>query len=240
MTAYSCNLSPLAIVQSQESDTIAFLPVDRSEWGNEVSLTVLPLESTDDPFLGSLRNDTGKIIAAYHHNVAICKIKQVVHVTEKGSSRWNVILREELTDFVPSIEPGLGRTSADALAEERARRLLLNENPARDTRDLNKVFREVLVRGQGTLIQIERSPFPTLFRRYGSDPQRFVEISWILAMMQLKMSATVVQVDRLVLGLDGMILSVDFIGRRSKKYVNAPAAVLTVRGTCDLRGPTPG
>lgn len=233
MPTYSCNLSPLASLQSIESDTIAFLPVDRSSWGNEISLTVLPVEPNDDPFLSSLRNDTGKIIAAYQHNVAICKIGKVVHRTEKGTGYWDLLLLEELSDFVPTIEPGIGSTSADELARERIRRLLLNEHPAEDTKDINKLFREVLVRGQG-LIHIERSPFPILFRTFGSNPKRFVEIAWILAMMQLELSGSVAQVERLVLTLEDGGLAVDFVGRRHKRYVNLPAPVISVQGMCKL------
>lgn len=234
MAAYSCNLSPLALIQSTESDTIAFLPVDQSSWGDEVSLTVLPMEPTDDPFLGSLKGDSGKILAAYQHNVATCKIRKVIHITEKGSGRWQLTLQEELNEFGSSIEPGIGGTSADEVAEQRARRLLLNENPAKDTRDLNQILREVIVRGQG-LIQIERSPFPILFQHYGSNPQRFVEIAWIVAMMQLKLSGTIAQVERMVFTLEGTGLNIDFIGRRHKKYVNAPAPRMSIQGTCSLK-----
>jgi hypothetical protein len=233
MATYSCSLSPLASVQSTESDTIAFLPVEKSSWGNEVSLTVLPAEPTDDPFLNSLKNDSGRIIAAYQHNVAICRIDKVVHRTEKGTGYWDLFLREELSEFVPTIEPGLGGTSADELAEVRIRRLLLNENLAEETKDMNKIFREVLVRGQG-LIHIERSPFPILFRTYGSNPQRFLEIAWILAMMQLKLSGTVVQVDKMILSLEGVRLGVDFVGRRPKRYANSPAPKISVQGICNL------
>jgi len=85
MASYSCNLSPLALIQSTESDTIAFLPVDQSAWGDEVSLTVLPLEATDDPFLGSLKGDSGRIIAAYQHNVAICRGREGCSYHGKGA-----------------------------------------------------------------------------------------------------------------------------------------------------------
>jgi len=139
-----------------------------------------------------------------------------------------------LNDFISSIEPGIGGTSADELAEQRARRLLLNENPAKDTRDLNQVFREVIVRGQG-LIHIEKSPFPILFQHYGSNPQRFVEIAWIVAMMQLRLSGTIAQVERMVFALEGTGLNVDFIGRRHKKYSNAPAPKMSIQGTCSLK-----
>jgi hypothetical protein len=234
MSDHSCLLSPLALVQSAKSDTIAFLPVESSVWGEQVSLKVAPVEPSDDPFLASLRSDTGRIIVAYHHNVAVCKASRATHLTEGGKVYWELAFREELTEFVPVIEPGLSSTSADELAEERARRLLLNENPAKETRDINLVFREVLVRGQGTLVQVQRSPFPTLFRHYGSDAQRFVEIAWILAAMQLKLSATVVQIEKMALAVQGHTLEVDFVGRRKKRFVNAPAPIIAVKGTCDL------
>ncbi len=234
MNQISCSLSPLALVQSTQSDTIAFVPVERSSWATDVSLTVAPDDPTDAPFLASLKTDSGRIVLAYQHNVALGRVKQVVHLTEKGKVRWQLSFTEELADFTPTMEPGLSGTSADELAAERARRLLLNENPAQGTKDINKIFREVLVRGQGTVVHIEKSPFPTLFSLYGSNPQRFTEVAWILAMMQLRLSATVVSVERMILTLLGATLDVDFVGRRQKKYVNLPAAVITVRGKCSL------
>ncbi len=142
-------------------------------------------------------------------------------------------MQEELNEFTSSIEPGFGGTSADQLAELRTRRLLLNEDPSKDTRDMNQILREVLLRGQG-VIHIERSPFPILFRHYGSNPQRFVEIAWILAMMQVKLSGTVVQVERMTFDLEGTKLRINFVGVRQKKYINAPAPRISVQGTCDL------
>ena len=230
-----CNLSPLAFIQSVETDTVAFPPVSKSRWTNgEVFLTVTPDDPTDTPFLNSLRRDTGKIIAAYQHDIAICRISQVTHQTEKGESRWDLEFNEEVTDFTPSIEVGLSGTSADELAEIRARRLLLNENPAKDTRDMNEVLREVLVGGQDTYIRVERSPFPVIYQRYGSNPQRFTEIAWILAAAQLRLGGIVIQIDLLELTLKGQMLEVNFAGHRQKKYMNAPAHVIRITGTCPL------
>jgi hypothetical protein len=98
---------------------------------------------------------------------------------------------------------------------------------------MNQILREVLLRGQG-IIRIERSPFPILFQHYGSNPQRFVEIAWILAMMQLKLSGTVAQVERMIFDLESTKLRVNFVGVRQKKYINAPAARISVQGACEL------
>ena len=235
METATCNVSPLAYVQSLEADTVAFPPVVKSSWANgEVLLTVVPDDPTDAPFLKSLRRDTGKIIAAYQHDVAICRVAQVVHHTDKGESRWDLTFQEEVTDFSPSIEVGLSGTTAEELAEIRARRLLLNENPAKDTNDMNEVLREVLVGGQDTYIRIQRSPFPVLYQRFGPNPQRFTEIAWILAAVQLRLGGVVIQIDRLELTLRGQNLDVNFVGHRRKKYVNAPAHVIRISGVCPL------
>jgi hypothetical protein len=235
MATATCALSPLGLVQSIEADTIAFPPVAKSSWGNgQAYLSVVPDDPTDASFLNGLRRDTGKIVVAYQHDIAICTIKEVVHHTEKGESRWDLTFREEVSEFTPSIEVGFSGTSADELAEIRARRLLLNENPAKDTKDMNAILREVLVGGQDTFIRVERSPFPILYKRYGPEPQRFTEIAWILAAMQLRLSAIVEQIDRLELTLRGQMLDVNFAGRRRKRYVNAPAPVIHLSGTCAL------
>jgi len=125
--------------------------------------------------------------------------------------------------------------SADQLAEQRARRILLNEFPAPIRNDWNNAFEETLRRGMQTVLQPKGSPFPQLFDRYANDPMIFLETAWITAAMTLKMSGAVAEVTTLSLALDGLTLSVTFTGKRRKQYTNQPASTITVAGNCLLK-----
>lgn len=234
----SCDLSPRALIQDAENDIISFIPVAKSSWGGgTISLLLEPDDSTDAPFLSSLITAAGKrIVAGYQHNLAIASIVGATHITERGKSQWELRLDENRAEFSPSIEMGFSGTSADELAEARARRLLLNENPSKESRDINEITRELFVQGMETVVRVERSPFPVIYQHYRSDPKRFLEIAWILAVTQLKLSGAVAQVEKLRLALTAGVLEIDFVGRRLKPYVNAPAYLMRIQGICRLTG----
>ncbi|HXX24855.1 MAG TPA: hypothetical protein VEO19_17075 [Terriglobia bacterium] len=231
-----CDLSPRALIQDVENDIIAFVPVVRSSWGSDtITLLLEPDDPTDAPFLSTfVGTSENRVIASYQHELAVATVAGATHTTEKGKSQWELRLNQESTEFSPSIEMGFSGTSADELAEARARRLLLNENPWKESSDINQIARELFVRGMETAVRVERSPFPAIYQHYGSDPQRFLEIAWILAVTQLKLSGAVAQVEKLRLTLAAGALEVDFVGRRRKQYVNAPAYVIRVQGFCPL------
>lgn len=86
------------------------------------------------------------IIVAYQYDLAICKVQQVVHHTERGESRWDLAFHEEVTDFSPSLEVGLSSTSADELGELRARpRVLVDATRIAALRAQGRSWREITV-----------------------------------------------------------------------------------------------
>lgn len=228
--------SPLALILRTEIKTIGYVPVVNSRWGTkEISLLLEPDDPTDGPFLDGLRTSDSKVYVAYNTNVALCSVIESVHINEAGRNRWDLRLRVEDSEFRPSLEMGTSTTSVDEFAIIRARRLLLNEEPAKDTRDLNRVMHEIFVGGHGTELAIKKSPFPHLFQQNESDPQRFLEIAWIFAIFQLKLSATVSEILRLELALNGASLEIQFLGKRRKEYDNVPPAEIKIEGVCPLR-----
>ncbi len=139
------------------------------------------------------------------------------------------------------MEVGTSGTSADEFAEKRVRRLLLNENPMAfksDTNDMigfaNEAMSESLVQGLNSIVKIQRSSFIDLYTDFGTNPIKFVEIAWISAVADLKLSAAVQHIDHLKLELNRNILNVDFSGRRHRKYVNVPPYEVNVKGSMTL------
>jgi diguanylate cyclase (GGDEF)-like protein len=230
-----CSSSSMCMLQDFDSPITLYLPVVEATWGeHEVRLIVQPEDAADMAALDGLRRGSKRLLASYLHNIAVCGLVDVVHLT-KGSTRlWELKLNVQLEDFTPTVEMAFSELSGDQLAEIRARRILLNESPAEESEDVNKIAREIFVRGFQTLSQPERSPFPQLYQVFGRESRRFLEIAWICAVTVLKLSATVAEVSRLELSLREVWLGVSFHGRRKKIYQNRPAHEIAFDGACLL------
>jgi hypothetical protein len=133
------------------------------------------------------------------------------------------------------MEMGTSGTSAEEFAEMRARRILLNENRYEPTNDYNKSMLENLLQGHDALLKIENSPFVSLFREFGKDSRRFLEIAWITAAMQLKISKSIADLELLSLTLKGGTLAVACRGKRARKYVNVDPYIIRIEGEVNLR-----
>jgi len=229
-----CVSSRLALVATEEG--AVYVPVAEAYWDeNKATLMFAPDEHGDGSFLDNLRNKQSKIRLAYKGNAAICSVQNVQQRSKDGVDHWQIVFSLQKTDFASSMEFAVNGLTPDQGALIRAQRLLLNEHlPVSDRRSSLHNMGELVIRGQQTEIQIEGSPFPVLFRKFGSRPKLFIEAAWITAMLQLKMSATVEQVSRFELMLDGNSLQVEFAGRRRKQYSNQPAFEIKVSGKCLL------
>ena len=227
--------SPRAFILDQHQNIQAWVPVTKCTWGNtEARLVLQPDDPTDGPFLDGLRGTRDQLLVALKHNAGLCRVTEVQHEFAAGNDQWVLHLRVEQQDFTPTMEMGMNNMSADQIAEQRARRVLLNENPSRNTNDWNRAAVEVLMRGLQSPVQTTASPFPALHERFGNNPVMFLEIAWITAVMTLKMAGVVAEVTALDLALEGEQLRVSFAGRRHKQYSNHPATVITVNGHCPL------
>ncbi len=228
-----CVNSQLGLIATEEG--IAYIPVRESHWdGREATMLFEPDEAADGPFLDTLRN-RHRIRLAYRNNAAVCSAQTVKQQSKDGADQWQINFRLEKTEFQPSMEVQMSGLTPDKAAVLRAERLLLNQHlPGAETQNMNAIMREIMLKGQDAELEIGRSPFPDLFREFGDRPQLFVDVAWVSAMLQLKMSGTVEQVSALELTLSGSSLKVTFAGRRRKIYSNMPAAEVKVAGICPL------
>jgi hypothetical protein len=170
---------------------------------------------------------------AFSNNAGVGSLVDVEHIAFAGRQRWRIELMALQSDFSTTMEMGTPGTTVEQFAEIRAKRILLNEKRPEQT-DFNQTMREVLVQGQGAVIKVEGSPFPALYKEYGSEPSRFLQIAWITAVMQMKLSNTVATIDRLHLGLSGYVLTISFRGTRARKFSNVDPYVIKIDGQLDL------
>lgn len=183
--------------------------------------------------LESLRSRQ-EIQMAYRTNVAIGIIEDTQHISKNGIDQWKIAFRLQKTDFHNSSEFSTSGLTPDDAAVLRAKRILLNDKPARGRREMSDMIPEMMIAGQGSTIEITKSSLPTLFQALGGKPKLFLEAAWVLAALELKMSSAVEQITRLELSLQATDLQVTFDGRRHKQYSNQPAFQYSVSGVCHL------
>ena len=234
-TFQPCNSSEFAMLWQTELNRVLYVPAASVEWATQnVELLVEPEGIADESFLTAMHPSSGSMIIGYKYHVGICELLQNKYSYESKKTRFWLKAAVRRTDFAPSMEVALGGTSADKLAEMRARRLLLNENPYVETKDINAITRELFISGQGTMLRVQRSPFPELYKQYGSSPTQFLGIAWVHAAVQLRLSACVAEVIELQLTLSNTSLSVFFRGTRKKQYRDSPPYEIRVQGICSL------
>jgi hypothetical protein len=227
--------SPLAGILSLSTGDTLYARVTEAQWStSRVRVSLLAEDPEDEGIMDSIREPSRSYVVAYRRNVALCDLVDNTQIFRDQHRIWTLEFGIKRTDFIPSLEMSFASTSADKLAELRARRLLLNENPARESSDINDITRELFLGGQQTLIRIERSIFPVLHQKFGSNPEKFVQIAWIGAVMSLKLGGCVVEINQLSLALRERALDVKFRGRRAARFVNHPAYEIFIEGTCAL------
>ena len=96
-------------------------------------------------------------------------------------------------------------------------------------------MRENLLQGHEALLKIENSPFVPLFREFGKDSRRFLEVAWITAAMQLKIGKCIADLELLSLTLKSAILTAACRGKRARKYVNVDPYIIRIEGEVNLR-----
>jgi hypothetical protein len=232
--------SSRAFFLATHEDLLAYIPIAAASWSKEKAvLTCEPDDPTDGPFLDGLRGTHHPLFIAFKHNVGLCRVEDVEHRLNNGKDQWHLQLRIEETDFTPSMEFGYNNLTADQLATQRARRILLDEKlPARGNKNVwDDAMDEVFARGVQVPIQTKASPFPTLYQRYGKNPEQFLEAAWITAVLLLKTAGVIEEVVELKLALNGHELHVAMRGKRRKQYSNQPAARVEVKGNCPLDAP---
>jgi TIR domain len=245
--AVKCVFSPRAQLLSKELSMRAFLVVQESNWSDQIELAVLAETSEIDALFSRFRGHKDPVVIAYGFDVAIARLVSLNRIASGGRATWKASFVPSRTEFSNDMEMGTSSTTADEFAEKRVRRLLLNENPMAfqskedDSLGLaNEAMFENLVQGLNAAVKIEHSPFLDLYPVFGQDPQAFLEIAWIAAVTDLKLSAAIEHIHHLALGLVGDTMAVDFAGRRHRKYANVPPYEIKVQGTLRLSAASQG
>jgi hypothetical protein len=179
---------------------------------------------------------------AYDNTAFLGDLRSVQLLRRNQADELHIDIRRSSTDYGVFMEPSLNDWSADAIADLRVRRILLDETlpPAVDNYGaaLNAATLEVFVRGMGAPIKILRSPIPMIHFEPGmprGDQEAFLVVARLTAILFLRLSGAIEVVEHLSMELNpDSVLSVLFSGLRPRKYANAEPSRITVEGSFNV------
>ena len=230
------------LVRSQRVETGEVGPIFGKP--GKITLELLPDDAKTSAALSSLgKAGNNKVSVAYGSTAHMGTVMDLRQVVDEGREVWVVMLQPDNKAYGGSIsEIAFEGYSPDDIAELRARRILLDEEPpkhGRSSRDrINKSMLESLVEGMQMPIQVTKSPFPDLFKTLGDDPDFFLAASRLFGVLWLKLSGVVEHILKLDLSLDNATaLHIDFRGQRQRVYQNTEPTIISVEGQCNLVPP---
>lgn len=172
-------------------------------------------------------------------NCLVGRVDAVKQDWEGTDEEWHLELRREDSLLSPGTEVNFAGTSPDAIAEMRARRVLLNEKlptkPGTATQDLNNLMLELHVRGQhGSFLSVTESPLPRLYEKLSTQEELFLATAKLASVATLVLSKTVERIRKLKFSMTKGGLAVEFEGVRAKVYSNVEPTKLVVTGKLRL------
>ena len=237
-----------------EDEKLYFIPFQNARWDStEISLELLPESPEDTAFLRTLRRHINEAFArdvhialALREDAAWVKPQEIVETTSGSQNVWKVVFTEERhrQNMDPLGEITFGSFTPEKLAEERAKRILLDKKLGELPADfqnrtghvglLNEVTLEMYVRGTNGF-EISASPIPPLYRSIGNRQAQFEKYARLTSILYLKLSNTVEEILQFDLKLlNSNQVEIKFKGRRHRRFTNGKPHVFEVIGTCEL------
>ena len=237
-----------------EDEKLYFIPFQNVDWNStEISLELLPESPEDTAFLRTLRRHINEAFArdvhialALREDAAWVKPQEIVETTSGSQNVWKVVFTEERhrQNMDPLGEITFGSFTPEKLAEERAKRILLDKKLGELPADfqnqtghvglLNEATLEMFVRGTNGF-EISASPIPPLYRSIGNRQAQFEKYARLTSILYLKLSNTVEEILQFDLKLlNSNQVEIKFKGRRHRRFTNGKPHVFEVIGTCEL------
>ena len=237
-----------------EDEKLYFIPFQNARWDStEISLELLPESPEETAFLRTLRRHINEAFArdvhialALREDAARVKPQEIVETTSGSQNVWKVVFKEERQrqNMDPLGEMTFGSFTPEKLAEERAKRILLDKKLGELPADfqnqtgpaglLNEATLEMFVRGTNGF-EISASPIPPLYRSIGNRQAQFEKYARLTSILYLKLSNTVEEILQFDLKLlNSNQVEVKFKGRRHKRFTNVEPYIFEVNGTCQL------
>ncbi len=206
-----------------------------------VVLEIVPTSPEQRAALSALRR-TGPAWSpneprAYAHgdDAGLARVQDAESRSVAGKIVWTVTLKvDQDLQGNTLANMGINNLSAEEVATIRARFLLLDERPPdSDTRGSSAGMGSWIIT---SALKAKAGIFPAFWQRFQSRPDLFMPLARLWAIYHLKINQICEHVLELRLGpLEvNRLVGVAFRGRRRKRYVNEPAAEISVEGRCRL------
>ncbi len=243
------------VLLMSEDEKLYFIPFQNAQWDStEISLELLPRSPEETAFLRSLRRYISEAFAreifialALGEDAAWVRHQEIVETTSGSQIVWKVVFNEERhrQNRGPLGEITFGSFTPEKLAEERAKRILLDKKLPELPDDFqnrtglaglfNEATLEMCVGGTTNGFNISGSPIPPLYRFVGKRTAQFEKFARLTSVLYLKLSNTVEEILQFDLKLlNPEQIGVKFKGRRHKRYINKKPYEFEVDGTCQL------
>jgi hypothetical protein len=227
----------LAIVHHGGGLTIAPL-ADFSREGRMLRIVFAPRNASEASRLSALRSLRESIGVAYNLTALRGGIRAHREYVSDGRDLVEMQIFEEETNG--NFEVSFNRTTADELAEYRARRILLDEKlPKRSGNrslvdDLNEMSFDSFVSGthSGASLVAKASPIP-LMLKLEKGPEALA-VARLVCVLLLQLTNVVERISRLELVVVPGGVEVEFSGVRRQQYQNVEAKVITISGICPI------
>jgi hypothetical protein len=190
--------------------------------------------------LRSLRPDdlhrTREVVYAAQHEAGITQVQSVVSETSQKKTIFTITLAplpqntgsNVLSDF------NFNTYSADAIAELRARLILLSQPLPKEIEHLAASYQAR--NSYGTHLTTSIRTLPQLWDALHTQPRLFLPRAWIYAAYLLKTSNIVESIFTLELGpIKDKKMHVKFRGRRARVYANREPVNIEIEGDCVLK-----
>jgi hypothetical protein len=231
---------PLIFIMSTDGHTQYAEIVEIENDMSQVRATLKCADPADTATIVELGRNRGQTLRlAYGTTAIIGRVERAILIS-KGSNQVGVLTIKNDTPANGNVmEMSVQGMSPDKLADLRARRILLNDSgrplkKGSGVETINDSFLEMFIAGQDGSIKVKESPIPILYRQFHHKPELFLSLSRLAAVMYLCLSNAVQDILRLDLKLDGPLLTVNFSGRRARRFSNVEPPVINVVGTIEL------
>ncbi len=216
-----------------------YLPSARIEQSEQLKLELLPDDARKTAFLSDLdtKYNRREIAVAFRNTAVHGHLQSATTLHDERGETWRLVVNPTDDRYSPLMDFTFNNYTPEDIAELRAKRILLNEEPARSPgrdRLTDGLVEAMIDRGDGFIKQI-RSPIPELYRMFSERPGYFLAAARLMCTLYLKLSGTVEHVLKLDLNISSPgEIEVEFLGQRRPRYANQDPYSIAFGGRCKL------
>jgi hypothetical protein len=234
---------PRNLVLFRTESSLFGMPLIEVERAEGLRMIVAADNQSDVAHLRALRGERHHFSVAYRLTATFARVQSIRELMRDGEERIELDLAQVPFDNSLGTEMSYNGVSADKIAEMRARRILLDENPPPPASgqswgdEMQSMLFESILSGSSSIgdrLSVKGSPITAIARDMDVRNPDFVPVARLLCVMTLILSGTVEHIVRLDVEPETAGVRVRFEGVRHKAYSNVEPTRISVEGVCPL------